>query len=598
MDSFQYVYGNGQFPGANPMASVPMQHPGISGSQQQQNQGAFMQHMDPSAGTPDQHIQQQLLQQQHQMQMMHDPFAGGRSSPAPQQQMPNTYAARIINDPESAVFYHDMRNNTVVEHNARQMVSVDGTVFIEHLAGYSVVFVPNSVPIDSAICDLAAVMRPGQHQGRAGSAGAENNKRSAAAMRKPHVTKPSNPFIMYRNFKIREMRIQNPAINQTDISREAGKWWKEETEEVKEMFRAKYREEKQAYDVLKSKRARGQTESKMGNNAGSDDDMYGVGTKKRKLSAGVGLGLVDRSGAIAKPRSRTMPSNAYGASNARLSVSTDLRKHLAAKHHYESSGSAFIDGSTPFDQHPHQHQHQHQQQQQQQQQHDFHSAYAGMSATTVNNSPMASIADPYVDGAMPPISLGAVQVFQSVSMPQHSGDYTDHSTYMYHPHHENPLASMPSIVEATSLAPEGYASIAAAAAMSDIAIASSSAVAAAAAAVVAVASTPADIVDSSEHSQEHWGALSDYVNHNATATDSGLTPKEATAHDNSAQTTVSGGYSPHNEVDNEAFKLPSVAELSGSTSADTSSTQAEASAASGVPTSTASAATAAAATVV
>ncbi|KAJ1801343.1 hypothetical protein LPJ59_000376 [Coemansia sp. RSA 2399] len=585
MDSFQYVYGGSQFAGATPMASIPMQHAGIPSTQQQQQQqqqGVFMQHMDASA---DQHIQQQLLQQHHQQQQQqqhhhqqqlpmmaqytHDPFTASRSSPAPQQQMGNTYAPRIINDPESAIFYHDARSNSLVDHSARQMVSADGAVFIEHLAGYSVVFVPNSLPIDSAICDIASALRPSQagSGGRAGSAGSDGNKRAAAAaLRKPHVTKPSNPFIMYRNFKIREMRIQNPAINQTDISREAGKWWKEETDEVKEMFRAKYREEKQAYDVLKSKRARGNTEAaKLGGLPGSEegDDMYGPATKKRKMSAG--LGLSDRpSSAIAKPRSRTMPSNAYGASNARLSVATDLRKHLAAKHHYESSGNAFIDGSSPFDHHQH---------------HEFHNPYAGMSAATVNNSPMTTIADPYVDGAMPPISLGAVQVFQSVSMPQHPADYQDHTAYLYQ-QQENPLVSMPSMMHSTSLAPEGYANIAAVAA--DMGISSSSVVAAAAAAasVVAVGASAATIpevppiVTTSDEHHQHWGALSEYVDPSASASaDNAPSPDDAL--DNSALTTVgsSGGYSPHNDKE-VTYKLPSIAELSGSTPADTSSAEA------------------------
>ncbi|KAJ2868925.1 hypothetical protein GGI22_000566 [Coemansia erecta] len=516
-------------------------------------------------------------------QYTHDPFTANRSSPVPQQQqqmgsaMQNTYAPRIINDPESAIFYHDARSNCLVDHNARQMVSADGAVFIEHLAGYSVVFVPNSLPIDSAICDIASALRPSQAGGaRAGSAGSEGNKRAAAAaLRKPHVTKPSNPFIMYRNFKIREMRIQNPAINQTDISREAGKWWKEETDEVKEMFRAKYREEKQAYDVLKSKRARGNTEAARlgGGVLGSDegDDMYGPATKKRKMSAG--LGLSDRPGsAIAKPRSRTMPSNAYGASNARLSVATDLRKHLAAKHHYESSGNAFIDGSSPFDHHQH---------------HEFHNPYAGMSATTVNNSPMASIADPYVDGAMPPISLDAVQVFQSVSMPQHPADYQDHAAYLYQ-QQENPLVSMPSIIHPTSLAPEGYANIAAVAADMGISSSSVAAVAAAAASVVAVEASAAPVPDvpsivttGGEHHQ-HWGALSDYVDPSAApaSADNASSPDDAL--DNSAITTV-GGYSPNSDKE-ETYKLPSIAELSGSTPADTSS--AEAVTASEIPTST------------
>ncbi|KAJ2641398.1 hypothetical protein GGH99_008926, partial [Coemansia sp. RSA 1285] len=342
--------------------------------------------------TPDQHIQNQFFHPQVMAQYTHDAFA------APNALGNTTHSTRVVNESESGIFYHDTRTNTLAEHAARQMVTSDGAVFIEHIAGYSVVFVPNAIPIAGAIGDLAAALQPAASQHhrahRAGSA--------EAAKRRVHVTKPSNAFIMYRNFKIREMRVQNPAINQTDISREAGKWWKEESEDVKEMFRAKYREEKQAYDVLKSKRVRGNTDARPRNgsedndNSGYDDDSaaYGQGgaAKRRKLSA-AGLGL-SGSRAGPKPRSRTMPTNAFGASSmARLSVDTaDLRKHLAAKTH------------------------------QHHQAHSFHNAYATAAAAALSVSGAAGIAtaatsSPLVAPADAPISLDAVNVFQSVSLP-------------------------------------------------------------------------------------------------------------------------------------------------------------------------------------
>ncbi|KAI9500841.1 hypothetical protein BX070DRAFT_229978 [Coemansia spiralis] len=229
MDGFHYVYNN-QFAGA-PMASTPS-YPNVSGP------------LD-------------MVQPQY-------PFPS-RSSPAP------AYASRVLNDPESIIYCHDPQTNGVSEYGARQTMSAEGTVFIEHIPGYSLLFVSNSTTLDHALCDIARTLRPVKPMPR---------------VRETRASKPCNPFIMYRNFKIKEMRIQNPDINQTDISREAARWWKEESDEVKDMFRSKYREEKQS-----------------------------SGNKKRKLGIqGTAVGL--------KPRARTMPT--YTG----LSIVTDLRKQL------------------------------------------------------------------------------------------------------------------------------------------------------------------------------------------------------------------------------------------------------------------------------
>ncbi|KAJ1729511.1 hypothetical protein LPJ72_004940 [Coemansia sp. Benny D160-2] len=502
--------------------------------------------------TPDQHIQNQFFHPQVMAQYTHDAFA------APNALGNTTHSTRVVNESESGIFYHDTRTNTLAEHAARQMVTSDGAVFIEHIAGYSVVFVPNAIPIAGAIGDLAAALQPAASQHhrahRAGSA--------EAAKRRVHVTKPSNAFIMYRNFKIREMRVQNPAINQTDISREAGKWWKEESEDVKEMFRAKYREEKQAYDVLKSKRVRGNTDARQRNgsedndNGAYDDDgaaygQQGGAAKRRKLSA-AGLGLAG-SRAGPKPRSRTMPTNAFGASSvARLSVDTaDLRKHLAAKTH------------------------------QHHQAHSFHNAYATAAAAALSVSGAAGIAtaatsSPLVAPADAPISLDAVNVFQSVSLPQ--SDYSDHAAYMYDGVHSGLDNSSGSLQDDDVAA----AMVAAAAAAAAAASASASAVTAGG---NSSSSVPAE-TDYTHHSQS-WSALADFVDTSSSAeidsagvdtiaqhsltntavelSAAGFSPSsKAIVYDHSAVNANIYGYT--NE-DAAAYVLPNVVHLSSSSGA-------------------------------
>ncbi|KAJ2820674.1 hypothetical protein GGI24_004419, partial [Coemansia furcata] len=247
-------------------------------------------------------------------------------------------SSRIANDSDCGIFCHDGQNGTAPEFTVRQTIGNDGTVYVEHIPGYHVVYVAVGESLDQAIHD-SRLAAPAHH--RPAGKGAS---RATAAAQRDRPLKPCNPFIMYRNHKITQMRKENPEINQTDISREAANRWKTEPEEVKEIFRARYREEKQVYDLKKSKR--GRSDSSVHESESDPSDLLSTPSSKRSRNDSLGLGG-SAARLTAKPRSRTMPNDMFGASNARSSIVTDLRKQLAVR-----SGAAFFDATqSPYDAH-------------------------------------------------------------------------------------------------------------------------------------------------------------------------------------------------------------------------------------------------------
>ncbi|KAJ2251893.1 Chaperone protein dnaJ [Coemansia sp. RSA 455] len=246
-------------------------------------------------------------------------------------------SSRIANDSDCGIFCHDGQSGSTTEFHVRQTISNDGAVFVEHIPGYHVVYVAVGESIDQAIHDsrlTAPVHRP---VSKAAS-------RASTAVQRDRPLKPCNAFIMYRNHKIAQMRKENPEINQTDISREAAKWWHKESDEVKEVFKAKYREEKQVYDLKKCKR--GRADSTAHDSESEAADNLSTPSSKRSRNDSLGLGQSAQR-LTAKPRSRTMPNDMFGGSNARTSIVTDLRKQLAAR-----SGAAFFDATqSPYDAH-------------------------------------------------------------------------------------------------------------------------------------------------------------------------------------------------------------------------------------------------------
>ncbi|KAJ2387604.1 hypothetical protein H4S02_003281 [Coemansia sp. RSA 2611] len=302
MDSFSHMYGNNQFSGSmNPMGYPP----------QMMTTNEQMPPMPP--------------------QYARSPFSSASTKAAP---MPGTQivSSRIANDSDCGIFCHSGQTGSAAEFHVRQTIGSDGAVFVEHIPGYHVVYVAVGESLDQAVHDSRLAAPAHRPSGKAAG-------RATAAAQRDRPLKPCNPFIMYRNHKITQMRKENPEINQTDISREAAKWWHNESDEVKEVFRAKYREEKQVYDLKKCKRGRADSTA---HDSESEVADHLSTPSKRSRNDSLGLGA---QRVTAKPRSRTMPNDMFGASGARGSIVTDLRKQLAAR-----SGAAFFDATqSPYD---------------------------------------------------------------------------------------------------------------------------------------------------------------------------------------------------------------------------------------------------------
>ncbi|KAJ2709734.1 hypothetical protein H4R19_004102, partial [Coemansia spiralis] len=124
MDQF-YMYSGSQFAG-NP---VPPQ------------MGYSTPGMAPSVmGGPGDHQQLSMMQQYG-----HSVFPG-KMSPGP---LPtHSISARIPGDHDSVIYCHDGRNGGFMENQVRQMVMPDGSVFVEHIPGFSIVYVSNHAPVN------------------------------------------------------------------------------------------------------------------------------------------------------------------------------------------------------------------------------------------------------------------------------------------------------------------------------------------------------------------------------------------------------------------------------------------------------------------
>ncbi|KAJ1787965.1 hypothetical protein GGH19_002687 [Coemansia sp. RSA 1807] len=222
-----------------------------------------------------------------------------------------------------------------MDQKVRQFHAADGAKFIEHVPGHCLVFIPNNTSIDFLLRELRKVKQPKQR-----------------AKPKEKSGKPTNAFIKYRNHKIAEFKANNPEISQTEISRMAGEWWKNESDEVKMFYTHQYREEKRIYDMNKAKRAR--TESEAGSDTETTSSSPGLGMLHSQTSGsqinpmnyGFGMGL--DGGQLGfnpgRRRSQTMPSGAFSSSGAKRRISQEMRKHLAYK-----SGNAYMAASAESD---------------------------------------------------------------------------------------------------------------------------------------------------------------------------------------------------------------------------------------------------------
>ncbi|KAJ2326647.1 hypothetical protein H4S02_004457, partial [Coemansia sp. RSA 2611] len=123
-----------------------------------------------------------------------------------------------------------------MEKEVRLFNSADGASFIEHVPGHCLVFIPNTANVDYLLREMRKVRQP-----------------KPRAKPKEKSGKPTNAFIKYRNYKIAEFKANNPEISQTEISRMAGEWWRNEPDEVKMYYQRQYQEEKRIYDMNKTK---------------------------------------------------------------------------------------------------------------------------------------------------------------------------------------------------------------------------------------------------------------------------------------------------------------------------------------------------------
>ncbi|KXN67256.1 sequence-specific DNA-binding high mobility group box protein mat-Mc, partial [Conidiobolus coronatus NRRL 28638] len=78
----------------------------------------------------------------------------------------------------------------------------------------------------------------------------KTGKRSVSIKKKNHIPRPKNSFMIYRQEKQYEAAKHIEGSNNKDISKLVGKWWNNETEEVKAYYRKKAEEAKKVHSKL------------------------------------------------------------------------------------------------------------------------------------------------------------------------------------------------------------------------------------------------------------------------------------------------------------------------------------------------------------
>ncbi|KAJ2079316.1 hypothetical protein H4R24_003870 [Coemansia sp. RSA 988] len=340
------------------------------------------------------------------------------------------YSSNTLSD--SGTAYEITPETGIMEKNVRQFCSSDGTNFIEHVPGHCLVFIPNSMNVDSVLREIRKIRRP-----------------KPRAKPKEKSLKPTNAFIKYRNHKILELKGFQPEISQTEISRMAGEGWRNEPDEVKMYFRNMYVEEKRIYDMNKAKRAR--TESDAGSDSGAMSDTSSRFSPhnmslpnhppssqiSNNLDLGLTLGLgANPAGFLpGRRRSHTLPPGGFARSGAKRRISQELRKHLANK-----SSSAYLAASNanPLDAASNGMLNPFQQQQQQQYSFDFSFTSPHLDSSAAAPSPQAGVANnaSYMNG-----EVSAFTMPLNPSFP--IADFTTPApSQQHHSHHTRSLTSI------------------------------------------------------------------------------------------------------------------------------------------------------------
>ncbi|KAJ1664675.1 hypothetical protein IW140_006174 [Coemansia sp. RSA 1813] len=163
-----------------------------------------------------------------------DPIASAMPMHQQQQHLKPQVASssRIITEPDCQIFCCN-KDADPVEFGAQQMISIDGKLFVEHVPGHSIVFVPNK-------------FKPSQIMGNISG---QRVKGSKSRIDKP--ARPCNVFFKYRSHKLAELQEKFPKLNQTVISRMVAEHWKNETDDVKNKFKLEYKEDMNKYEMAK-----------------------------------------------------------------------------------------------------------------------------------------------------------------------------------------------------------------------------------------------------------------------------------------------------------------------------------------------------------
>ncbi|KAJ1733289.1 hypothetical protein LPJ72_002943 [Coemansia sp. Benny D160-2] len=191
-------------------------------------------------------------------------------------------ASRIISEPDCQVFCCN-KDADPVEFSAQQMLSIDGKVFIEHVPGHSIVFVPNHLK--------PAQLLAGLGNGNGNGNGSQGRVKGA----KSRVDKPARPcnvFFKYRSHKLAELQEKFPKLNQTVISRMVAEHWKNETEDVKNKFKLEYKEDMSKYEMAKRVR-RSKSDASQSTPLEAEDSSSLSGSTAIDLPFYGSLGLVE-----------------------------------------------------------------------------------------------------------------------------------------------------------------------------------------------------------------------------------------------------------------------------------------------------------------
>ncbi|KAJ2908933.1 hypothetical protein GGI21_002389, partial [Coemansia aciculifera] len=205
----------------------------------------------PRQMQPQQHYSQPPPPQQQQQQQQSSPVflreQQHRQAPSPllppasaQQQSSNSaYSSQVILETGCHIYRYNSSGDTV-EQSLHQIMGSNGKVYIEYIPGHSLIYIPSSVSPSLVMSHTMSNARQSKLKQKQ-----PQQQQPVKAMR------PSNVFFKYRSYKLPELQMQHPKLNQTIISRMVAEHWKTESEEVKNRFKKQYKEEMVKYEVAK-----------------------------------------------------------------------------------------------------------------------------------------------------------------------------------------------------------------------------------------------------------------------------------------------------------------------------------------------------------